>query len=1119
MKNYLLLIGLSVVLVIVWFHSGFLIGSGESGLPFYNIQGYIKFISHTWSEGAIGLPTSITLLSLLYFNVQSFAEYLSIPDVIIQSATFLVILLSAFISTYGFVYLLSKGNKSIALYSSLFYGFNQFVVFNIWGRLQYPFMFFYALVPVSLLLIYLGYSRKNIIYYLLLSLVTVVFSLSFTSLPLIELYWGLLLLFTFFLCITSTRKYQLTLWGGFILSIILWILFNWWWIDQFILTMRTSSYVLTQAYSANSDIQTFVDLSSHLGNLSYIFRGLHRDFARGIALAWGDVYGNPIIIFLMYLVPFLAFLPLLLKKKPAYLYFFLGLSLIIMYVMKGSVGPFGEVFLVLFTKIRLLEAFRNPFEKFGLIFSLMYAPLVGYGLYSLLTFKKIKNFLVTSAFILGLFVIPVFTIWNGWVFSSTKSATEKGRYDSYVSVPEYYKKANKWLQEYNTAVRVFSLPISDEGVTYMWNRGYRGVELSNGLFDLSFLSFCTGMQFLCPIVNNLEPLLLHYPQDFWKVMYPLNAQFVMTREDIDIQQRDLNVPSILENKLKTSENITREKTFGKLNFYSLENIDKLEKVFPTTSGIFYTSDVDTFISAIPIADYTPGDVYFTDPLKNNLTLPFTKQLVLHAKQIQKQNVVVNPETAVLELPYVKHLPGDRMYPIIRIKEKIQFELAGNNKNDLERTLFDKRLVETYQLVNQKKYDLAKRSFDEYAQMLSMKINAVQSLNSDLYRADLLRQKYVLEKIINTTKSDNQSAEEYEKAYCDLQNILLQLGMTTLYAVNADKYETYTVEVPEDWTYSIVLDTRRYKEFFSTPIIHIVVDGKIQEISVQPDQNYSILFSLKLKKGKHQIDIEKPVAHNLVSQAELSLSSVNTQEHSIPIRPFDPYFTYSISFSYTYSGNIPQIYVKENKVNGNSNDIHLLAGFSDKRDKTQQFTDHFSTNRLASSSAVVFNIWQTTCVQSDEKCRSDIQNDLEIQSLSVTRSDLGDLYLTASNKTEELPDPKISVQKINPARYEVSVEDAQTPYFLNFLESYHPLWKAYYLNGNKQEQVNDNNHILINNYANSWYIDKKGNYKMLIEFLPERSFERGKIISGIAIGLSIVFIIGYSIKKIIQRKRH
>jgi len=49
-------------------------------------------------------------------------------------------------------------------------------------------------------------------------------------------------------------------------------------------------------------------------------------------------------------------------------------------------------------------------------------------------------------------------------------------------------------------------------------------------------------------------------------------------------------------------------------------------------------------------------------------------------------------------------------------------------------------------------------------------------------------------------------------------------------------------------------------------------------------------------------------------------------------------------------------------------------------------------------------------------------------------------------------PKITFTKVNPARFNIKVEEATGPYYLVFSDSFHPGWQIYYLGDETQEKI-------------------------------------------------------------------
>ena len=75
-------------------------------------------------------------------------------------------------------------------------------------------------------------------------------------------------------------------------------------------------------------------------------------------------------------------------------------------------------------------------------------------------------------------------------------------------------------------------------------------------------------------------------------------------------------------------------------------------------------------------------------------------------------------------------------------------------------------------------------------------------------------------------------------------------------------------------------------------------------------------------------------------------------------------------------------------------------------------------------------------------------------------------------------PNVSFDYSNPTYVVVHVSNATTPFYLVFRESYDPSWSAYFSNGT---EISPSDHLLVNGFANAWYIGAKGSYTIHIYY--------------------------------------
>jgi hypothetical protein len=126
------------------------------------------------------------------------------------------------------------------------------------------------------------------------------------------------------------------------------------------------------------------------------------------------------------------------------------------------------------------------------------------------------------------------------------------------------------------------------------------------------------------------------------------------------------------------------------------------------------------------------------------------------------------------------------------------------------------------------------------------------------------------------------------------------------------------------------------------------------------------------------------------------------------------------------------------------------------------------------------------------------------------------------------------KKINPTKYVVDINNATRPYIVSLAEAYDPFWNAHV--GNKGE-INNNN-MKINSFplygvVNGFYVNKTGNYTLVIEYQPQDWFIQGLTISIFTlvmigaitlflykkIGLGNSYTLVTRIKKYIGYKKH
>lgn len=1143
-----------------WFFKQLLIGSGESGLFFYNTNFFVYLSSFTWASPALG---NVTLLSIIGHPLYIFISFLQriYNGIASQEIIYGLLLFFPCLS----VIFLKKYPIKFWLIATIFYIFNLVALTLVWNRLQYPFMFFYSVLPIAFIFFYKGLEERKMIYTLIINIILLPFSFAFASFPLLELLWIIFAAYLIFFIIIHWRQKKLIKKAilFFILSLVIWLGFQSYWIIQFFWVILHSSFIGTNAYTSSSDLQTFQDISVRLGNLSYVFRLMHVDFFSSLKSNWGGIYFNPVFTIISYLVPFLTFFPLLLKRKPAILYYFLGLAILLIFFAKGSAQPFGIISFWIFTHIRFLEAFRNPFEKISLALPLAYAPLISYSILIIIKkaqtkIGKVYSVIFAVAIFTVIVIALVFPLWNGEVFMSSETPSNNPNIRDFVKVPNFYKKANEWLNKDISQDRVIALPIDGEGITYAWKYGYSGAEISNGLLDKPIISLSTSIQYLDNIVAQIQKTLFTDTTNFIKIMSILNAKYLMVRSDINFVTRGMTDPEIIktfiENNYQSLPFLQKTKTFGKLSFFL--NTINLPVIYPAIN-VYFASDVAPYSDVFKLTDFKIGDVIVNETGNKNTTQKIkklSKYVILTPSKFTLINASDYPHITLLSqaqktIPHIRYLPGSLGYRFIQLKEYLDFlsKTSPSDKFLFLLTLPGKRFEEFITLSETKDIKRSGDALNRYKRSLE-KITLFNleendsNLNENLYffRNTFLSQKFILESEIE--KTEDQSQKQILKIAADaLKDFIVSNKIDSLYPVklppndNADRV-VYMYKITRDTRFDLLLNSEQLSnslaEFVNLPML-IQIDGSVFQILPSERNGFIYFGTYQMSRGMHEIQFFLPPKNNLYQKSQFQNDVLNLETDSmhsvikeIKTEKLDPYSNYHVSFDFWIEdGSRASILLLDNSYNKVSNsqwfrdfgpdgyinyyknlsyDLKLNSNFLDE--KIFFLINHFN-DCFTSNAASIIGTWEC---QNDKAFYSSYNKKtvLHVKNIKIERIFTNSLFLRSQNQFfyQLNNPPRLEIFKVNSAKYQVNIKNATDPYFLVFSETYHPLWEA------TIGKSKISNHLLMNSYANGWYIEKKGNYTITIQFNGENARNIGRLISDIFIVGSLIIIIIYIYKK-------
>lgn len=557
-----------IIVVFIWFNNGLIVGKGEEGLIFYNFTKGLELSKSVWVEVNTGMPMLSWLSRIPFFYAAEFLNTkLFLPQFLIQAGLFFILMLIGTLSAYYLTLHFLKDyprRKTISLISALFYLLNPFSVSQVWGRALYPQFFSFALFPLSFLILVKALNKKSYFYLVPLLFSSVLLSWAYGLVTTVVCYWVILGLYSvWWLFIKRTNKSNIVFGLSFIIfSFLGWILVNAWWI----LTLVFEGNKVLSSYVSNPEenIGTLLGVSKSYPP-DIIIRLLHKGYFFD-ADAYNRIYSTLPFQLISFIPVFFMLIGLIktLKNQELRKYkFFVVIFSLGLVVSLGANPPIGSLFVWIFEHVTVLQAFRNPFEKFGLVYALGYAPLFALGLATF--FKKGTAFWITIILFLTIGVYS-WPMWTGKVLVGIDNKIG-------VQVPGYYELLNKWLQNNDTQDnRIVMTPLeSGEASVFQWdNTVYSGVDpmhfilnraaISNGAqipfyydFSQSFRKY-TGRENLAPVLSLLRAKYLIDRRDMIKTSASDKNQYqVLTSAIYPPAGAESNLKTICQSQFAVSQ--------------------------------------------------------------------------------------------------------------------------------------------------------------------------------------------------------------------------------------------------------------------------------------------------------------------------------------------------------------------------------------------------------------------------------------------------------------------------------------------------------------------------------------------------------------------------------------
>lgn len=567
-----------ILLLSAWalfYYDNFPLAQSESGLFFYPsflFEGY----KSTWStfgfgaDGALMLPLK-TFIFVYFLNHDS-----NIDPFLVQFSFYF----SLFCLSYLGIYLNIKEkysiNKAIFYYLPLIYIYNPFSLFLL-ERFQYPFIAFYYIVPLIYYFTYKYLTSTDkfaaIKWITLVNLLLLSFSIiyvSFVLIALLMLFWLVMFAsFAFFEYRFNIFKYLKFVFIKCIPFLLAWFAVNSYWFFPLLLRMITPVPFSSIYSSTNDNLGNLIYFSETQGGLFPIITMINDNFNFSLNEKY-LLYKNA--FYVLALIPFVTILGASLSKK--YISFkkerYLSVSLLVFIVffilLRALNFPFGFIFREVFEHITYFQVFRNPFEKFNMIFITPY--LIIFSLAFIYLYNRYSKYRSTFTVIFFLYIFLYnFPLWTGHLFLGALPPFSEFNVGYRIQVPDSYKSAANYLEETktdNTLNRTLVLPLSKEGISYNWPYGYAGAEFIHYFLSDSSIAMISGPQVQTAVANNIKDN-LPYMVDKYGYLSMLGFENILIRNDIQWSERGLMEPDFMDRVIKYNYKIDY------LNEYHLED--------------------------------------------------------------------------------------------------------------------------------------------------------------------------------------------------------------------------------------------------------------------------------------------------------------------------------------------------------------------------------------------------------------------------------------------------------------------------------------------------------------------------------------------------------------------
>lgn len=1075
---------------LLWFSKDQIVLGHDSGLPLRPIGHFLDRFN-VWTERyGFGLDQSFALPGFFIHGIEALVSWFGASTQIEQIVTFIF-----WLSLSGFsMYLLaSKFEKELklkyfAVAASLFYMINHFLLqsWYIAERTKYS---VYAALPLILYFLFEWAEGKKSTLFTSIAIAFVIFFLNGGgAIPLFGgiILAGIVFVLFYFLSGFSFRKVLK------LISLVLWtslfcVLLNAYWLVPY-------GFHVLRNYS--SEVTLFGGLSGIIGWLTSISQDaslINLLRLQGIPEWYQNPYqpyaptflGNPLFVLLGFLIPFCAFIPLLVYKTVRarkVILFFAFLALFSMIFVAGAHPPFGVLYVFLIKVVPGFIAFRTPFYKFAPALWLSYSVLLGFFVSYLFT-RFEKKRIVTAA--IGFSLIGLFVLYNYPFFTGSFFNYMVGRRTTRVTVPQYIYDYASWSEKPENKIgKTLVFPPTDTDSRmdvfewgYLSNQPFTSIISNAPIINKNYYMPSSQLDMIDDLYSQIE----NNDPEWTTLAHLMGIQYLLVRNDFDWNNQEYKTknPKIYTQVLEKN-GIKPAKSFGEWVIYKVPEIQNnsnkkyLSYVVGTPENIgLFTKNPNLGKDEV---FYIGGD-----------DADSSEQLLAKSNRVY---IVPTCVVCTLQKTFIRaeeHMPlltrGSRVY---EFKLKIDNKLQRNKAPDdiLQHAYVTLESALAFQKVVDEKRDLTVITqtmidYEETMKAFQSHIEEYFSGKELINEASLQEIKDILESERNILleKSIDLHEAEFLKSLNDSYEVLTETQdffLKNYWHSESEENKKFVISIPKNDTYTVM-----YKPSLSDQILESVkIDGKNLSLTVEASNSGWIkIGSYNMTKGTHGLEINEPVKNVYTGDQEVELTSTSKGNcfvsNKITGNEGD---VFHVSFDHkTIQGNkkFSLMYLKNNKPSS-------LIDLQGEQIDAASFEERYESTKIVSKGEKHFYVG--ICFKPFRQSVT-LDPSLVIKNISIRKITIPQVFLYSerTGQPTTLTYPKKQTQ----TQYSASVKSV--PAIISLNQTYNPNWQL----------GTSANHFVLNGYANGWFVEN-ANDNIILSYKPQTLVNKGFIISGISV---------------------